>query len=80
MNRLAPEGSILIVNRADSTLLDGRYYVFALDGGQATFKTYRRDPERLQPYSTNPDHMSIPIEQHADLYVFGRVRRVIQEV
>lgn len=80
MNRLAPEGSILIVNRADSTLLDGRYYVFALDGGQATFKTYRRDPERLQPYSTNPDHMSMPIEQHSDLYVFGRVRRVIQEV
>lgn len=80
MNRLAPEGSILIVNRADSTLLDGRFYIFALDGGQATFKTYRRDPERLQPYSTNPDHMSIPVEQHSDLYVFGRVRRVIQEV
>lgn len=80
MNRIAPEGSIIIVNRADSTLLDGKYYVFALDGGAATFKTYRRDPERLQPYSFDPDHMSIPVTPDTDMYVFGRVRRIIQEV
>jgi SOS-response transcriptional repressor LexA len=80
MNRIAPDGSIIIVNRADSTLIDGRYYVFALDGGAATFKTYRRDPERLQPFSFDPDHMSIPVTDQSDLYVFGRVRRIIQEV
>lgn len=80
MNRIAPDGSTLIVDRADSTLLDGRYYIFSLDGGEATFKTYRRAPERLQPYSTNPDHMSSPITSDIDLYVFGRVRRIIQEV
>lgn len=80
MNRIAPEGSIIIVNRADSALLDGKYYVFSLDGGQATFKTYRREPERLQPYSFDPDHMSIPVTPDTDMYVFGRVRRIIQEV
>lgn len=80
MNRIAPEGSIIVVNRADSTLVDGKYYIFALDGGQATFKTFRRNPDRLQPYSFDPDHMSIPITPEADLYVFGRVRRIIQEV
>lgn len=80
MNRIAPDGSIIIVNRADSTLLDGKYYVFALDGGAATFKTYRREPERLQPYSFDPDHMSIPVTPDTDMYVFGRVRRIIQEV
>lgn len=80
MDRIAPEGSTLIVNRADDQLIDGRYYIFALGGGEATFKTYRRNPERLQPFSTNPDHMSIPVTDDTDLYVFGRVRRVIQEV
>lgn len=80
MNRVAPEGSVLIVNRADNTLLDGKYYIFSLDGGEATFKTYRRDPERLQPFSTNPDHMSIPVTPELDIYIFGRVRRIIQEV
>ncbi|MFC3706335.1 helix-turn-helix transcriptional regulator [Devosia honganensis] len=80
MNRIAPEGSIIIVNRADSTLIDGKYYVFALDGGAATFKTYRREPERLQPFSFDPDHMSIPVTPETDMYVFGRVRRIIQEV
>ena len=80
MDRIAPEGSTLIVNRADDVLIDGKYYVFALGGGEATFKTYRRNPERLQPFSTNPDHMSIPVTDDTDLYVFGRVRRVIQEV
>lgn len=80
MDRLAPDGSVIIINRADSTLLDGRYYVFSVDNGAATFKTYRRNPERLQPFSTNPDHMSIPVTGDTDLYVFGRVRRVIQDV
>lgn len=80
MDRIAPEGATLIVNRADDQLIDGKFYIFALGGGEATFKTYRRSPERLQPFSTNPDHMSIPVADETDLYVFGRVRRVIQEV
>jgi SOS-response transcriptional repressor LexA len=80
MDRIAPEGSTLIVNRSDDLLIDGKFYIFALGGGEATFKTYRRSPERLQPFSTNPDHMSIPVTDDTDLYVFGRVRRVIQEV
>jgi SOS-response transcriptional repressor LexA len=80
MDRIAPEGSTLIVNRADDQLIDGKFYIFAMGGGDATFKTYRRNPERLQPFSTNPDHMSIPVTDDTDLYVFGRVRRVIQEV
>lgn len=79
MNRVAPHGSTIIVNRADDRLLDGKYYVFSLMGGAATFKRYKRDPQSLQPYSTNPDHMSIPVSDN-ELYVFGRVRRVITDI
>ncbi|MCO5080911.1 MAG: transcriptional regulator [Rhizobiaceae bacterium] len=78
MNRVAPDGSTIIVNRADDRLLDGRYYVFQQGGGAATFKRYKRNPEMMQPFSTNPDHMSIAIAD--DLYVFGRVRRVITDL
>ena len=78
MDRVAPEGSIVLVNRADDRLIDGKFYIFSLGNGAATFKRYRRNPERLQPYSTNPDHISIPV--NGDLYVFGRVRRIITDV
>ena len=80
MDRVAPEDSILIVNRADETLIDGKFYVFSLEGGEATFKRFRRRPEMmLQPYSTNLDHLSISVRDK-ELYVFGRVRRVISDV
>lgn len=78
MDRVAPDGSIVLVNRADERLVDGRYYIFSHGNGAATFKRYRRNPERLQPYSTNPDHTSTLVKD--DLYVFGRVRRVITDV
>ncbi len=83
MNRNAPDGSILLVDRADDRLLDGRFYIFALRGGEATFKMFKRAdknyPNRLVPYSTNLDHMPISADQD-DLYVFGRVKRIIQDV
>jgi SOS-response transcriptional repressor LexA len=78
MDRIAPDGAIILVNRNDDRLIDGKYYIFSLEGGEATFKRYRRDPSRLQPYSTNPDHTSIPA--NGDLYVFGRVKRVIHDL
>lgn len=78
MDRVAPDGAIVLVNRADDRLIDGKYYIFSLEGGEATFKRYKREPARLQPYSTNPDHTSIPAND--DLYVFGRVKRVIHDL
>ncbi|RWB29621.1 MAG: transcriptional regulator [Mesorhizobium sp.] len=79
MNRIAPDGSTILVNRADDRLIDGKYYVFSLGGGEATFKRYKREPKPLlQPFSTNPDHVSIPATD--DLYVFGRARRVITDL
>lgn len=83
MNRVAPHGAIILVDRSDDKLLDGKLYIFSLDGGAATFKMYRRagdgHPNRIVPYSTNPDHMAIPADRD-DLYVFGRVKRIIHDV
>ncbi len=79
MDRVAPDGAIILVDRSDDRLIDGRFYIFSLGGGEATFKRYRRSPERLQPFSTNPDHMAVPAT-HDDIYVFGRVKRVIHDI
>ena len=80
MDRIAPEGSVIVVNRADASLLNDRFYVFALPSGEATFKRWRSTPQpMLQPYSTDLDNLSIPVTTD-DLYVVGRVRRVITDV
>ncbi|NTF54387.1 hypothetical protein G6L12_05695 [Agrobacterium rhizogenes] len=83
MNRVAPDGAILLVDRSDDRLIDGRYYIFSLGGGGATFKMFRRAdnqyPNRMVPFSTNLDHMPMSADQD-DLYVFGRVKRIIQDV
>lgn len=83
MNRVAPDGALLVVDRSDDRLIDGRYYVFSLGGGEATFKMFKRAdksyPNRMVPFSTNLDHMPVSADQD-DLYVFGRVKRIIQDV
>lgn len=76
MDRIAPDGALILVDRSDTTLLDGRFYVISLEGeGDATFKRYRAKPERLMPYSLNPDHD--PIDVTPEMRVFGRVKKVI---
>ena len=52
MNRVAPEGSSIIVDFNDRTLSPGQYYVFKHDG-DTTFKRFRTEPARLEPDSTD---------------------------
>lgn len=78
MDRVAPEGSIIVVNTRDDRLIDDRFYVFATPSGDSTFKRYRSKPERLLPYSFNPDHERIDPE--GDILVIGRVYRVIHDL
>ncbi len=78
MNLVAPPGSTILVNREDERLLDERFYVFSTGDGAATFKRFRSNPIRLQPFSTNPDHETqYPGE---NLHIVGRVRRVITDL
>lgn len=79
MDRIAPDGSYIFVNCADQSLIDDEFYVFGTDEGDATFKRYRAAsngrPPRLQPYSTNPDHETLPVTEQT--LTIGRVGRVI---
>jgi phage repressor protein C with HTH and peptisase S24 domain len=79
MNLVAPENSIIFVNIADKDLIEDRFYVFKTEQGDSTFKRYRGGKQpRLQPYSTNPDHETIPATE--EILVVGRVRRTILDL
>ena len=73
MNRIAPEGSVIIVDFGDKSLVSGRYYILKYDG-EATFKRYRADPARLEPDSTD-SHETIFIDRETE--IVGRVIQVI---
>lgn len=76
MNRVAPEGSLIIVDYGDKTLVSGQYYVLKHDGN-ATFKRYRSNPDRLEPDSTASfDTVFISRE----IEVVGRVIQVVNRL
>lgn len=78
MDRLSPPGSRIIVDRRDTELRSGACYVVITEQGEATFKRYKSNPDRLEPVSTNPTHE--PLFPHGPLTVVGRVRRTILDL
>ena len=74
LNRVAPEGSIIIVDYSMQDLVPEKFFVIKVNG-EATVKRYVANPDRFEPFSTEPDHpIVLPTE---DLVVVGRVVRVV---
>lgn len=77
MDRLSPEGSTIVIDRRDKSLVSGRAYVFAIDD-EMTYKRWQEgDPPFLEAFSTDPTHKPRIIKRRRDLGVVGRVRRSI---
>lgn len=81
MDRISPDGSTIIVDRSDTTLISGKPYVFSVRG-EATYKLWRPEPPRLQPFSTNPIHEPkyVKSKAEAEKYVVGRVKRTLLDL
>lgn len=81
MDRISPDGSVIVVNQADRTLVSGRAYVISRRG-EATFKVWRPDPPRFAPFSTNPVHEPIFVKSKAEAekLVVGRVKRTVLDL
>lgn len=80
MDRLSPEGSVIVVNRADRQLVGGKCYVFS-HRGETTFKMWQGgDNPHLAPYSTNPTNKPIFFKKKSDLEVIGRVKRTVLDL
>ena len=76
MNRVAPDGSIIIVDYSDKSLTSGKYYVVKQDG-MATFKRYRTNPDRFEPESTERHETIFPT---GAVEIVGRVVKVISDL
>jgi SOS-response transcriptional repressor LexA len=79
MDRVSPDGSTIVVNKAERELLNGGAYVFSLRG-ETTYKLWHDDPAYLQPFSTNPVHAPIFFKRRKDFEVIGRVRRTMLDL
>lgn len=73
MDRISPEGSLILVNRAEREPLRGRRYIF-MHRGETTYKKYETDPVRFEPESTVPANRPIFPRHDQDWSVVGRVR------
>lgn len=76
MDRVAPDGSLIIVNLRDRELTHRRLYVFR-EAGEVTFKRWMTKPDRLEPWSSNPVHE--PIAPTPTTRTIGRVIRIVQD-
>lgn len=81
MDRISPDGSTIIINKSDRTLVSGKPYVFCVRG-EVTFKLWRPEPPRLQPFSTNPVYEPQYVKSKADAekFVVGRVKRTVLDL
>lgn len=79
MDRISPEGSRIVVNRAESDPVSGGLYVCSRRGA-TTYKRFEADPWRLEPMSTNPANKTIFPKKDDEWSVVGRVRRTILDL
>jgi SOS-response transcriptional repressor LexA len=80
MDRVSPEGSVVVVNRTDREPVSGTYFVFSVRG-ETTYKRWHGgDPPYLAPYSWDPSHQPIFVKKTKDLSILGRVRRTILDL
>ncbi|WP_209311889.1 S24 family peptidase [Bradyrhizobium frederickii] len=79
MDRYSPEGSIIVVNKAERSLVNGRCYIFSVKG-ETTYKMWQGGPNpHLAPFSTNPLNKPVFFKPR-DLEVIGRVKRTILDL
>jgi SOS-response transcriptional repressor LexA len=77
MNRVAPSGSVVIVDYEDKRLVDRGCYIIKING-EVAFKRYRASPDRFEPDSTEPDHPTY--FDLSDCEIVGRAVRVSNEL
>lgn len=79
MNKISPDGSVIVVNRADNHLVSGKSYVFSIQG-ETTFKRWQGgDPPYLESYSTETFPPIFPKSKRG-LAVIGRVKRTVLDL
>jgi hypothetical protein len=79
MNRMAPAGAYIVVDRNARSLVEGLSYLGELDGA-VIFRRWFGDPERAEPYSTDPLFRTEFLTPGRPWRIIGRVGRAIIEL
>jgi SOS-response transcriptional repressor LexA len=79
MNKIAAQGEVIIVDPADLSLIDGKFYVVRNEDGETTFKQFRHDPPRLEPCSSNKAHQTI-YPGRDSFTIVGRARKKVSDL
>jgi SOS-response transcriptional repressor LexA len=80
MDRVSPEGSIIVVDKSDRVLVSGKCYVFSVRG-ETTYKRWHAGPPPyLDPNSSDQIYKPIFVKRKRDLEVIGRVRRTVLDL
>lgn len=67
MNKVAPNGSTLIVDANKKDLIDGKLYIFGNDvTGENTFKMFKNEPKRLEPCSHDDSYKPMRMDRIND--------------
>ncbi len=77
MDRIAPVGSVIVVDRMDREPVANMSYIVVIDD-EVTFKRFKQKPARFEPYSSNPDHETLFVDEGTR--IVGRVRKVLAEL
>ncbi len=80
MDRISPDGSVIVVNRDERELVPGKPYLFWYRGVGVTYKMWQPEPRRLEPFSWNAANRPIFIRRKSDYAVIGRVRRTVLDL
>lgn len=75
MNLILQGTGYVIVDPDRVDLIDRKHYVILNEEGEATAKTYRASPSRLEPASSNPDHQAIIVGRQR----FTVVGQIVEE-
>ena len=79
MNRLAPAGSYIVVDRTERMVSTGLCYLGVLDG-ELVFRRWLPNPERVEPFSTDPSFQTEYMRPGRRWDIIGRVRRIFLDV
>lgn len=79
MNRLAPAGSYIVVDRTERMVSTGLCYLGVLDG-ELLFRRWLPNPERAEPFSTDPGYQTEFMRPGRRWDIIGRVRRIFLDV
>lgn len=75
IDRVAPDGSYVTIDPTNPSLAENGLYAVQNGDGEATIKRFRRNPDRLEPDSTNPIHQPIMLGKEP-VTIIGRATSV----